>query len=57
MEHKTWQFEVKPTEDGYICISQQAGGFEADEEIILHPEQVDLLVKWLYEVREKLQKK
>lgn len=57
MERRTWPFEVKATEEGYICISQDAGSFDDDDVILLHPEQVDLLIKWLNDVREHLQKK
>ena len=52
---RTWPFEVDATEDGDICITQESPGFEKPNEIIIHPEQIDLLVKWLFEVRDELQ--
>lgn len=52
---KTWPFEVDATEAGDICITQEFFGFDEPNEIIIHPEQIDLLVKWLYEVRDELQ--
>lgn len=56
MEKKMLPVEVKKTEQGYICISQDLGAFEEEPYILLHPEQIDLLVKWINEVKEELQR-
>lgn len=47
--------KVEKTEEGCICISQDFGAYEEEHSILLHPEQIDLLVKWINEVKEELQ--
>ena len=55
MENKMWPIEVTKTEQGYIRISQDVGSFDEEESIMLHPDQIDLLVKWLNKAKDELQ--
>lgn len=52
MDKRAHAFTVE-TVDGYICIQQNNSGID-DAENYLHPEQVDLLVKWLNEAKDEL---
>ncbi len=56
MERKMWPIEIETTDQGFICISQDAGPMEDDPYILLHPDQVDLLIQWLNDAREELQR-
>ena len=40
---------------GIFVLLKNFFGFEEPKEIIIHPEQIDLLVKWMFEVRDELQ--
>ena len=55
MEKMMWDLGVGISEDGYICISQKDGYMQDDTNILVHPDQVDILTKWLNEAKEKLQ--
>lgn len=53
-EKETFQFKVYSGGNGDVCISQQVD-CDDDNVIIIHPEQIDLLIKWLNETRDELQ--
>ncbi len=54
MEKSAYDFKVS-CEDNFIHITQIDLGHD-DSSIIIHPEQVDLLTKWLNEAKEQLLK-
>lgn len=56
MDKEMLPIKVKKTDSGFICISQDFGAYEEEHNVLLHPEQVDLLVKWINEVKEELQR-
>lgn len=56
MDKAAKQFSVSIEDSKYIIISQEAGYMEEDDYIRLHPEQVDLLIKWLNEAKAELLK-
>ena len=45
---------VETTEDGLIRIVQPDALAEQALAVVLHPEQVDLLIKWLHEAKDEL---
>jgi hypothetical protein len=48
--------KVSVLPDGTICLSQPTGlGPDDDDEIHLHPAQVDLLIDWLREARTEIE--
>lgn len=54
MEKKLFDLSVSTTElDGYIII-MQTNASDNDDKIAIHPDQVDLLVKWLAEARDAI---
>lgn len=53
-DREVLQFKVYQTEKGYICISQDDPGQLEEDVVILHPEQVDLLIKWVLEVKDEI---
>lgn len=57
MNKDMFDLNVSTTEDGKICISQSAPFEEDDDMIIFHPEQSDLLIKWILEAKEELDEK
>lgn len=56
MERKMWPIEVEINDQGLICISQDVGPLEDDPYILLHPDQVDLLIQWLNDAKDELQR-
>ena len=56
MERKMWPIEIETTDQGFICISQDVGPMEDDPYIMIHPDQVDLLIQWLNDARDELQR-
>lgn len=50
------QFSVEIENSEYINIIQKSGLMGEEDFIRLHPEQVDLLIKWLNEAKEELLK-
>ncbi len=55
MENKMFDISVySGKEDGCIYIEQSGGGFEDSNLIKIHPDQVDILIKWLEKERTKL---
>lgn len=54
MENKMFDMSVYSKEDGYIYIEQSAGGFEDSDLIKIHPEQVDILIKWLINAKNEI---
>ena len=56
MVRKMWPFEVETDNQGFIRISQDAGPLEQTPYIVLHPDQVELLIQWLSDARDELQK-
>ena len=53
MEKNLFDIKVYTSDKGYICIEQEDFGNDASV-IILHPEQIDLLYKWLKEAKADL---
>ncbi len=47
-------FEVYDSKEGFIAISQEVMGQDPPNIVIIHPEQVDTLVKWLKELKDEL---
>ena len=56
VEREMQQLKVYVSENGYICLQQECFGTD-DSIISVHPDQVDLLLKWLKEAKDELQKK
>lgn len=56
MERKMWPVEVGLDDQGFICISQDVGPLEEDPCIVLHPDQVELLIQWLNDAKNELQR-
>lgn len=56
MERKMWPIKVEADSQGFIRISQEIGTFEDEDTIIIHPDQVDLLIKWIDDARNESQK-
>jgi hypothetical protein len=42
--------KIYVSDKGFICISQEEYGFD-DRCIILHPSQINLIIKWLKELK------
>lgn len=55
MDKMMWDLGVRVEDDGYICIYQKDTCMNDDARVIFHPDQVDLLTKWLNEAKEELQ--
>jgi|GEM_PF-4931467 hypothetical protein len=53
MEKRMTQVKVYISDDNYICIEQDNFGND-DSIIAIHPEQVELLVKWLNEAKSNI---
>ncbi|WKZ15459.1 MAG: hypothetical protein QY317_16310 [Candidatus Jettenia caeni] len=53
-EKEMMQVKVYSTEDGNIAILQGIHNHDAHV-VIIHPEQADLLVKWINDVKKELQ--
>jgi len=53
-EKEMWQVKVYAGQEGHICISQPDFGSD-DHIIFIHPEQTDLLIKWLQETKAELE--
>lgn len=51
MERMMWDLAVKVESSGYICITQKEDCMANDSRILLHPDQVDLLIKWLNDAK------
>lgn len=56
MARKMWPIEVKVDDQGFIRISQDVSAFEEEAFILLHPDQVDLLIQWVNDARDELQR-
>lgn len=56
MNKDMFDLNVSTTDDGKICISQSTRLMEEDDRILFHPEQSDLLIKWILEAKEELEK-
>lgn len=52
-EREMQQIKVYVSDESYICISQDHFGGD-DSVIVIHPEQIDLLIKWLKEAKDEL---
>jgi hypothetical protein len=53
-DHEMQQVRVYTSETGNICIQQS--DFGSDDAIIcIHPDQADLLIKWIKEAKDELQ--
>ncbi|NTU41683.1 MAG: hypothetical protein HGA78_01245 [Nitrospirales bacterium] len=50
------QVRVFITERGNVCIAQDNDEEQREELIIIHPDQLDILIKWLNETKEEIQK-
>lgn len=55
MERKMWPIEVTVDDQGFIRVSQDLGPFEEPETIVIHPDQVDLLIQWINAARDESQ--
>lgn len=53
MKKRMYWLEVYETEGGDIAISQMAE-YDEPQVVLLHPEQVDLLIGWLKEAHAEL---
>lgn len=55
MEKKLFDLSVSTTElDGYITILQSNAMLEDDDRVVIHPDQVELLIQWLKEARNQI---
>ena len=54
MKRKATQFDVESNIDCRLIYIKQEHSGEPDDLIVLHPEQIDLLVKWLLEAKLEL---
>ncbi len=54
MERESQQFKVYADDQGMICISQYDSGNQDDIYVAIHPDQVDLLIKWVTEIRNQI---
>ena len=53
MKRKMRNIAVFMNENGNLAVVQD-NGMDDDEEVEVHPDQVDVLIKWLCEVRDEL---
>lgn len=56
MERESQQFKVYADDQGIICISQCDPGQQEDIYVAIHPDQVDLLIKCITEVKAQSQR-
>lgn len=49
------QVEIYTSKEGYIVLSQPNFG-DDDSKIIIHPDQVGILIKWLQDLKRELKK-
>lgn len=55
MEKKLFDLSVSTSElDGYITILQPNAMFEDDDRVVIHPDQVELLIQWLKEAKDQI---
>lgn len=57
MERESQGFKVYADNQGLVCISQNDSAQQDEIYISIHPDQVDLLIKWLTEVKAELEKR
>jgi len=55
-ERQSLEFKVSHTKEGIIVISQEDPNESDPYAIYIHPDQTDLLIKWINEVKAELQK-
>lgn len=53
MERMMWDLAVEVETSGYICITQKED-MMSDSRVLVHPDQVDLLIKWLNDAKSEL---
>ncbi len=56
MEKEMYDVKVSVSEDGRIFIEQEAPGMDSPNSICLSSDQVDVLIDWLKEAKEKVGK-
>jgi len=53
MEKKLFDIKVYTSDENYICIEQEDFGHD-NAVILLHPDQIELLFKWLKEAQQEI---
>jgi len=53
MEKKLFDIKVYNSDENYICIEQEDFGHD-NAVILLHPDQIELLFKWLKEAQQEI---
>ena len=56
MERIMWPIKVDVENRGFICISQDCDSLDENAFVLLHPDQVDILIEWLKDVKSELPK-
>jgi hypothetical protein len=56
MAKEMLQVRIFISERGNVCIAQDNDEDQREELIIIHPDQLDILIKWLNETKAELQK-
>ena len=56
MARRMWPIDVDIDDRGFIRISQELGALSDDAFVLLHPDQADLLIQWINDARDELQR-